>query len=490
VRDERPRVAVVGAGILGTVLALRLAQGGARVTLLERAPTPGGLAGQMDFDGHRVDRFYHVVVPSDERMIALVGELGLASELHFTPVGVGFFIDGAIHPFNGVGDFLRFSPLSPPARARLAWFVAQCQLRRDYAALEDIPLERWLMRHCGREVVERIWRPLLDSRFDGRHDELPATYLWARTNRMRSARTGGGGGERMGAIAGGGHERLVLAAARRARELGVEMRLGAGVEGLVLEDGAGGGGDGGTGAGRGGVADGISGLDGPRVTGVRVEGADECFDLTIPTLQPPALRRLLPGGLAPLLDAYPERYLGVVCLVLKLRRSLLPYYSVNICDPTPITTVVETSHVVGTAHTDGLRLAYLPKYCDPSAPEFTEDDESIYRRFTAMLARLAPAFNHDDVLAWTVQRAPLVEPVHALGHRPRTAPLWPGIDGLALACASQVYPRLLNGESIVALAEDVASEALERLGASSANRSSAPAIGAEREPASSSISAR
>ncbi len=459
-----PRVGIVGAGILGTVLALRLAQGGARVTLLERAPTPGGLAGSMDFEGHRVDRFYHVIVPSDERMIALTGELGLEAELHFTPVGVGFFVDGEMYPFNGVGDFLRFPPLSPVARARLGWFVLRCQLRKDYTALEEMPLEAWLTRHCGKEVVRRIWRPLLDSRFDGRHAELPATYLWARTNRMRSARSGGGGGrgsgggggERMGAIAGGGHERLVLAAARRARELGVKIRLGAGVEGLVL--------------------------DGRRVAGVRVDGAEQRFDLTIPTLQPPALRRLLPPALHHLLDAYPQRYLGVVCLVLKLRRSLLPYYSVNICDPTPITTVVETSHVVGTAHTDGLRLAYLPKYCDPDSPEFSEDDESIYRRFTAMLARLAPAFNHDDVVAWTVQRAPLVEPVHALGHLPRTAPLWPaGVDGLGLASASQVYPRLLNGESITALAEDVAAQALARVRPPAPD--SAPAGGSTRYPA-------
>jgi protoporphyrinogen oxidase len=484
VRGERPRVAVVGAGVLGTVLALRLAQGGARVTLLERAPTPGGLAGSMDFDGHRVDRFYHVVVPSDERMRALAGELGLASELSFTPVGVGFFVDGVLHPFNGVGDFLRFSPLSPLGRARLAWFVAQCQLRKDYAALEDIRLEAWLTRHCGRAVVNRIWRPLLDSRFDARHDELPATYLWARTNRMRSARSGGGGGERMGAIAGGGHERLVLAAARRARELGVEVRLGAGVEGLVLEAGAE---DGDAVAGGVVAGGGVAAGGGTRVVGVRVDGAEERFDLTIPTLQPPALRRLLPAALAPLLDAYPSRYLGVVCLVLKLRHSLLPYYSVNICDPTPITTVVETSHVVGTAHTDGLRLAYLPKYCAPNAPEFSEEDESVYRRFTAMLARLAPSFSHDDVVAWTVQRAPLVEPVHALGHRPRTAPLWPGVDGLALASASQVYPRLLNGESLVGLAETVAAQALGRLGGSS---EPAPAAPTEREPASSSTSAR
>jgi protoporphyrinogen oxidase len=429
------RVGIVGGGVLGATLALRLTQAGADVTLLERSPTLGGLAGAMDFDGHRVDRFYHVIVPSDERMLALAEELGLTDEITFSPVGVGFFADGQMHPFNGLGDFARFPVLSPLGRARLAWFVLQCQLRRSYEGLEDVPLKQWLTRHCGKTVVERIWKPLLDSRFDSSHDELPATYLWARTNRMRSARKTGEKGEVMGCMRGG-HERLITAAANRAAELGAGVRLGAGVEGLVME--------------------------GDRVAGVRVDGELERFDLTIATLQPPALRRLLPEPVQPLLEAYPQRFLGCVCLVLKLKRSLLPYYSVNITEPTPITTVVETSHVVGTGHTDGYHLAYLPKYCERSAPEFTEDDQSVYDRFTAMLQRLAPDFSHDDVVAWTVQRAPLVEPVHALGTNPRVAPVWPGVEGLALASASQIYPRLLNGDSVVRMAEGVAADAVQR----------------------------
>jgi protoporphyrinogen oxidase len=432
-----PRVGIVGGGILGTVLALRLQQAGAQVTLLERGPTLGGLAGAFDFGGHRVDRFYHVIVPSDERMLGLVDELGLEDELSFSPVGVGFFSDGEMYPFNGLGDFARFPLLSPLGRARLAWFVAPCQLRKDFSALEDMELERWLRRHCGKQVYERIWRPLLDSRFDSEHDELPATYLWARTNRMRSARTSQGSGETMGCLRGG-HERLIEAAAARAAELGVDVRVSAGVEGLIM--------------------------DHDSVAGVVIDGQAERFDLTISTLQPPALRRLLPFRLSGLLDAYPQRYLGVVCLILKLRRSLTPYYSVNICDETPITTIVETSHVVGTDHTDGLRLAYVPKYCEASSETFQADDETIYERFTGMVRKMVPDFTGDDVVDWTVQRAPLVEPVHARGHAPRTAPIWPGIDGLGLASASQVYPRLLNGDSVVRLAEQVAGETSERLG--------------------------
>ena len=444
------RVAVVGGGVLGTVLSLRLAQAGADVTLLERGETLGGLAGAMDFDGHRVDRFYHVVVPSDERMLALADELGLSDQVRFSPVGVGVWADGRMYPFNGMLDFAKFPPLSPWGRARLGWFVLQCQLRRRYEGLEDVPLERWLRRHCGAKVVDKIWRPLRDSRFDGRHDERPATYLWARTNRMRSARTSQGSGETMGHLIGG-HERLIEAAGERARELGVDVRLGAGVEGLVLDD------------------------DGA-IRGVRVDGQDEPYDLTIATLQPPALRRLLPEPLQGLLGVYPQRYLGVVCLVLKVRHSLLPYYSVNITEKTPITTVVETSHVVGTEHTDGHRLIYLPKYCEASAPEFREDDQSVYDRFTAMLARLAPAFDHHDVVAWTVQRAPLVEPVHARGTHPRVAPVWPGVEGLGLASASQVYPRLLNGDSVIRMAEETAAQAVERLALPGAPSASAAAV--------------
>jgi protoporphyrinogen oxidase len=430
------RVGIVGGGILGTVLSLRLAQAGHQVTLLERGPSLGGLAGSMDFGGHTVDRFYHVITPADDRMIGLAEEVGLGDQLRFAPVGVGFYVDGGLHDLNGLADFARFPPLSPLGRLRLAWFVAQCQLRPRYDRLEHMPLERWLRRHCGNAVTDRIWIPLLDSRFECHHAELPATYLWARTRRMSGARRGKGRREEMGHIVGG-HQRLIEAVAARAVEIGVDVQTDAAVEGLEM--------------------------DGAAVTGVRVGGEYVPFDLTIATLQPPALRYLLPEGLQGLLEAYPKRYLGVVCVVLKTRESVLPYYSLNICEPSPITTVVETSHALGTDHTDGLRLVYLPRYCDPDAPEQTEDPESLFERFVAMLERVSPSFKREDVVDWTVQRTRLVEPVHPVGAEPRVAPIWPGVEGLGLASATQIYPRLLNGDSVVEMAERVAGEAIERL---------------------------
>jgi protoporphyrinogen oxidase len=436
-----PRVGVVGGGVLGISLALRLAQAGAKVTVIESGPTLGGLAGTIDFGGHQVDRFYHVITPADTRMIAMAEEVGLGDQLRYTPVGAGFFAGGEMHDFNGIGDLLRFSPLSPVARLRLGWFVAQCQLRSSYDKLEQIPLDTWLRRQCGKQVYERIWKPLLDSRFDGDPSGLPATYLWARTRRMSGAR-GKGGGEEMGHIVGG-HQRLIDAMVEKAAGLGVEARTDAPVTGLATdEDGS--------------------------VTGVELEGETLDFDLTIPTLQPPALRFLLPEQHQGLLAPYPQRWLGCVCVIIKVPRSLLPYYAVNITEATPVTSAIETTQVLGTEHTGGQHLVYLPKYCDPAAAEQSEDDESIYRRFTDYLGRLSPGFSRDEVLDWTVQRAKLVEPVHTLrpGGEPRVAPVWPGVDGLALASNAQIYPYLLNGDSVMGFAEGVAGEVAGRLGLS------------------------
>jgi protoporphyrinogen oxidase len=435
-----PTIGIVGGGVLGTSLALRLAQAGARVTVIERGPSLGGLAGTIDFGGHQVDRFYHVITPADERMIAMAEEVGLGDQLRFKPVGAGFFADGEMHDFNGVADLLRFSPLGPVARLRLGAFVAQCQLRSSYEKLETVPLETWLRRICGKQVWERIWKPLLDSRFDGDPSGLPATYLWARTRRMSGARQSkGSGGEEMGHIVGG-HQRLIDAMIERAQEAGVETRTEAPVSGLAMAD------------------------DGA-VTGVELGPETLDFDLTIPTLQPPALRFLLPERHQGLLAPYPQRWLGVVCPIVKVRRRLLPYYAINITEPTPLTSAVETTQVLGTDHTDGLQLVYLPKYCDPSAPEQSEDDESVYRRFTDYLARLSPGFSRDEVVDWTVQRAKLVEPVHQIGpaYGERVAPVWPGVEGLALASNAQIYPQLLNGDSVMGFAEQVASEVTERL---------------------------
>ena len=144
--SDRPSVAVVGGGILGLTAAYRLAQAGVQVALYERAPDLGGLVGSFDFDGHDVDRFYHVVLPTDDRVRGLAEELGLGDRFRFRPTKVGFYGDGRLFSMTSPKEFLTFPILRLRDRVRLAAFVTRCQLTNDYGELDRTPLVDWLRR--------------------------------------------------------------------------------------------------------------------------------------------------------------------------------------------------------------------------------------------------------------------------------------------------------------------------------------------------------
>jgi protoporphyrinogen oxidase len=424
-----PSVGIVGGGILGLGAAYRLAQAGVRVSLFERSPELGGLVGSFDLDGRRADRFYHVVLPSDHRVRGLAEELGLGDRFRLRPTKVGFYDSGRLFSMTSLAEFLRFPVLRPHERLRLAAFVARCQLVRDHAELDDTPLERWLERACGRGALERLWRPLLDSKFDGRFDDLPATYIWARTKRMSRTRDKSGR-ELMGWIEGG-YQTLVDALETRIRELGGEVRAGTTVERIDAG-------------------------------GLVVDGRVRGFDHVLCTLAPPQARRLLAPELVQRAPADHCRYLGVVCLVLRLARSLSPYYHLNITDRrVPLTTVVETTHVVDPEWAGG-SLVYASKYVDPDHPDLTRSAADVEGDYLGHLRSIFPGLTGDDVLATSVQRARVVEPVHLLGGASRLPDPF-SLQGLTMVSTAHVYPEIVSGQAVLGVVERVVPGILERL---------------------------
>ena len=433
--SETRSVGIVGGGILGMTAAYRLAQAGVRVAVFERAPDLGGLVGSFDFGGRQVDRFYHVVLPTDDRVLGLAEELGLRDRFRFRPTAVGFYDDGRLFSMTTPGEFLRFPILAPHDRVRLGAFVARCQLTRSHERLDEVPLEAWLRRHCGRRTVERLWKPLLDSKFDGRYSDLPATYIWARTRRMSKTRDSGGR-ELMGWLGGGGYQVLIDALERRIRELGGELHAGTAVDEIVSSAGD--------------------------VRGLMVDGRFRPFDHVLCTLVPPMARLLLKHDVASRAPDDHCRYLGVICLLLRVKRSVSPYYHLNITDRrVPLTTIVETTHVVDPEHVGG-SLLYATKYVDSRHEDFDRPPAEIEAEFLRHVQRIFPDLRHDEILDRVVQRARITEPVHTLGGAKRLPDMFP-VPGLSLASTAHVYPEIVSGQAVTGVAERVVAGILERL---------------------------
>jgi protoporphyrinogen oxidase len=428
------RVGIVGGGILGMTAAFRLAQAGVAVSLYERAPDLGGLVGSFDFDGTAVDRFYHVVLPSDHRVVGLAEELGLGDRWRYRPTKVGFYGDGRVFSMTSPKEFLTFPLLRPLDRVRLAAFVARCQLTKGHDKLDDMPLLDWLRRTSGKKVVEKLWKPLLDSKFDGRFDDLPATYIWARTRRMGSTRDKGGR-EVMGWL-DGGYQTIIDELERRIVALGGEVHAGATVEQIVGEGG--------------------------RASGIVVGGRLHSFDHVLCTLAPPVARRLLAPELALQAPADHCRYLGVICLLLRTTRSISPYYHLNITDRrVPLTTVVETTHVVDPERVGG-HLLYVSKYVDPSHPDQDRPVEELEREYLGHARTIFPDLRDDEIISSVVQRARVTEPVHLVGGAKRLPDMFP-LPGLSMASTAHVYPEIVSGQAVMGVTERVVPGILDRL---------------------------
>ena len=393
----------------------------------------GGLVGTFQLGDTRVDRFYHVILPTDDRVIGLAEELGLGDRFRFRPTKVGFYGAGRLFSMTTPKEFLTFPILRARDRVRLAAFVARCQLKKDYADLDDRPLLEWLRRLCGRRVVERLWEPLLDSKFDGCYDDLPATYIWARSRRMSTTRDKGGH-EVMGWLEGG-YQTLIDALEREIRRLGGEVHAGTAVQRIAGTEEA---------------------------TGLVVDDRFRPFDHVLCTLAPPQARRLLPSRIA---VRAPDhcRYLGVICLVLRTRRSISPYYHLNITDRSvPLTTLVETTHVVDPAAVGG-SLLYVSKYVDPGHPDQDKPAEEVAEKYLALARRMFPDLADEDILDSSLQRARITEPVHLLGGEKRLPDMFPA-PGLSLASTAHVYPEIVSGQAVIGVADKVVPGILARLG--------------------------
>ena len=155
---------VVGGGMLGMTLAMRLRQAGHRVTLLEGADQLGGLASTWQLGDVVWDKHYHVTLLSDSSLRTVLDELGLADELRWVETRTGCYTDGRLYSVSNTAEFLRFPPLGIVDKLRLGWTVYHASRIDDWERLEEIPVEDWLVRHSGRRTFDKFWKPLLRSK--------------------------------------------------------------------------------------------------------------------------------------------------------------------------------------------------------------------------------------------------------------------------------------------------------------------------------------
>jgi protoporphyrinogen oxidase len=422
------RVGIVGGGILGLELAARLRADGCAVTVFESAAQSGGLAAPAPIGAYTWDRFYHVILGSDSYLQSFLSDLGLSDRLRWGNTRTGFWVDGRLYSMSSSLEFLRFPPLSPLDKVRLAATIWHASRIKDWKPLESLLATDWLQRWSGRRTLDRIWLPLLRAKLGANHRRASAAFIWAIIARMYAARQSGMKREVFGYV-DGGYATILRACEDRLRRLGVEVRAGHPVTGVrSLPDG---------------VA--LEFADGQSVQVDRVV-------LTIPCSR---IADLCPQ----LTEAERSRlrqvtYQGIICASLLSRRPLAGYYVTNITDSwVPFTAVIETTSLVDRAAFGGNSLVYLPRYVTQDDPFWNKTDAEVKQEFVAALERMYPHFKSTDLVAFQVARVREMLAVSTLRYSDDLLPpVRTSVDNVFIVNSAQIANGTLNVNETLALA--------------------------------------
>ncbi|HEY2410905.1 MAG TPA: NAD(P)/FAD-dependent oxidoreductase [Pirellulaceae bacterium] len=426
--QQREHFGIVGGGLLGLTLALRLAQQGKRVTVLEAADHVGGLADAWQIGDVTWDRHYHVTLLSDQHLRGVLKELGLDEQMQWVKTKTGFLVDGRLHSLSSVWDFLGFPPLNLIDKLRLGWTIWHASRIDDWKTLERQSVGDWLVKHSGRRTFERIWLPLLKAKLGDAWQRTSAAFIWASIQRMYAARRGGQKQELFGYLPGG-YSRVLAAFREKLGSLGVEIQTGCRVKSIV-SDSAGG------------------------VEIATADGKVQLFDRAVVTTPAPVAAQMcsqLTSAEADRLKAV--EYVGILCASLVLKKPLAGYYVTNITDAAPFTGVIEMTALVDPAEFGGKSLVYLPKYVGAGDEAWKMSDEQIETQFVAALERLSPTFSRADVLAFRVSRVRNVFALSTLGYSRNVPPIDTSVPGLFLVNSAQIVNGTLNVNETVRLAE-------------------------------------
>ena len=319
------RICVIGGGLTGLVATYALA-GEHEVQLVEKMPYLGGCLSSYNVNGYWIERYYHHCFSGDNHLFALLHGLGLMDTLEWRLGTTGYYSGGTIYPLNTPGEILRYPELSLLDKAKLAYLTLTAK-KADLSALDDVPAERYIIDHLGRNIYSSFFEPLLKSKFGDRRNEVSAAWLISRIA-IRSDR--GASGERLGYLNGGFH-RIIDALEKTIREKGGIIRKQDPVTSLSRSGGT-------------------------------WEVNNTVFDAVISTIPPQELQKA--GG--PVIPPVP--YQGAACVTLAIDRDVTRgIYWLNMKDTAPYGAVVSHTNFIP-AERYGERLVYLASYFSGTVP--------------------------------------------------------------------------------------------------------------------------
>lgn len=430
------KIAIIGAGYTGLIAALKLAQAGYSVKVLERGPIVGGLASGFKVEGASLERGYHHLFKSDRYIIAMAKELGISNKLKWYESSVAIYYKGNIYPFVTAVDLLRFKPLSLVNRIRAGLSVLYLQRTNNWKQFRQISAYSWMSKVAGKKVTKVIWEPLLQGKFDKYYDKVSMAWLWARIHIRANSKEKGDSAEKLGYFEGG-FQVFTDALISKLKKLGVTIETGVEIQTIKSQ------------------------YD-QKVQVIRADKL-EIYDACIATIPSKVFASLIDKNKT-VKAAYVKQlnsidYLGARLLIFSSEQELSPYYWHNINDALlPFLVFINHTKLVGKKQYNNKHIYYIGTYLPHDHKLFNCSDEDLEKIWFPALKTIFTNFNLKKVREKHHFRFANAQHIVDTNYDKKIPTYETPIKNVYLANFSQVYPEdrgtnfaVREGEKIAAL---------------------------------------
>jgi protoporphyrinogen oxidase len=428
--------AIIGGGMLGMTLALRLIQQGQKVTIYESAEKAGGLTSAWRMGDIVWDRFYHVILMSDLNTRKILEEIGLENDVNWVETKTGFYSEGKLYSMSNLVEFFKFPPINLIDKFRLGLTIFVASRITDWKSMENILVEEWLTKWSGKNVFEKIWLPLLKAKLGDNYKNTSASFIWSTIQRMYAARRSGLKKEMFGYV-NGGYEIINTRFVKHLVDAGVEFKYNS-------------------------MVSSVSKNSSGQIDVSLKTGSANSHDKVISTLPSTVSAKIAPD-ISELEKQQHQsiKYLGVICTTILLKKKLSDFYVTNITDTkTPFTGVIEMTALINPKEINGLHLIYLPKYVNSDDALLDTPNEELSKSFLKDFLKMYPSVSSADVSFCGVSKARNVFSLPTLNYSGNLPGIKTSIDNYYIVNSAQIINGTLNVNETIQVAETKLSEIL------------------------------
>ncbi|MFL6870731.1 MAG: NAD(P)/FAD-dependent oxidoreductase [Candidatus Azotimanducaceae bacterium] len=419
------KICVIGAGYTGLSAAHELTKLGHSVSVIEADEKLGGLAGYFKIGHEYIEKYYHHWFTSDLYILDLIKELGLDHLIESQNSRTGVYFNNNFYKLSRPVDLLTFTPLSPINRLRLGFLILRVRMIKDWKPLENLTAVEWLKALAGDRVFEVVWLPLLKGKFGDDYRSVSAVWFWNKLKLRGGSRT-----------KTGSEQLLYLKGGFKVLQERIENMLSSNRGKIVT----------------GSAVKKINALSNGNLAITTADGQQLRCDKALFTGSSHQLAKILEnsdpsnshkGAQSEYINKLRNiKYLGNVCIVLELSRSLSDLYWLSVNDPSfPFVAVIEHTNFVSKERYNNTHIVYLSRYVSNSDPMYKMNDKGLRSVVIACLSEMFFDFSDEHIINMSVWRAKYSQPLVTPNFSKAIPPFRTPTDNLYFASMCQIYPE-------------------------------------------------